>query len=81
MLIKRVYSTNKDNTADESNTVIVGGGSSGSGITSTNIFNQATTETVSLYNNNLSDSETATVVKKIKRNPIPKLIDDKRKHL
>ena len=76
-----MYSTNEDNTADESNTVIVRGGSSGSGITSTIIFNQATTETVSLYNNNLSDSETATVVRKIKRNPIPKLIDDKRKHL
>ena len=66
---KKEYSTSEDDTADESNTVIVVGGSSGSGINSTNIFNQATTETVSLYNNNLSDSETVPVVKKNKKKP------------
>ena len=86
------YSTNGENIANESNTStsssssssndIVGGSSTGSGINSTGRFNQETTEATSLYNNdNLSDSETDPVVKKIKINPIPKLIDDKRKHL
>ena len=86
------YSTNWDNITDESNTStsssssgnndIVGGGSSGSGINSTNRFNQEITEATSIYNNNnLSDSETDPVIKEIKRNPIPKSIDDKRKHL
>ena len=82
------YSTNGDSIADESNTStssssnnnndIAGGGSSGSGINSTNRFNQKTTEATSLYSNdNLGDSETDPVVKKTKRNPIHKLIDDK----
>ena len=86
------YSANGDNIADESNTStsssgsnnngIAGGGSSGSGINSTNRFNQKTTEATSLYNNDkLSDSETDSAVRKIKRTPIPKLIDDKRKCL
>ena len=86
------YSTNGENIANESNTStsssssssndIAGGSSTGSGINSNGRFNQETTEATSLYNNNnLSDSETDPVVKKIKRNPIPKLIDDKRKHL
>ena len=86
------YSTNWDNITDESNTStsssssgnndIVGGGSSGSGINSTNRFNQEITEATSIYNNNnLSDSETDPVIKEIKRNPILKSIDDKRKHL
>ena len=86
------YSTNGENIANESNTStsssssssndIVGGSSTGSGINSTGRFNQETTEATSLHNNNdLSDSETDPVVKKIKRNPIPKLIYDKRKHL
>ena len=86
------YSTNGDNITDESNTStsssssgnndIVGGGSSGSGINSTNRFNQEITEATSIYNNNnLSDSETDPVIKEIKRNPILKSIDDKRKHL
>ena len=86
------YSTNGENIANESNTStsssssssndIAGGSSTGNGINSTSRFNQETTEATSLYNNNnLSDSETDPVVKKIKRNPIPKLIDDRRKHL
>ena len=83
------YSTNGENIANESNTStsssssdIGGGSSTGTGINGTGRFNQETTEATSLYNNNnLSDSETDPVVKKIKRNPIPKLIDDKRKHL
>ena len=85
------YSTNGENIANESTSTssssssshdIAGGSSTGSGINSTGRFNQETTEATSLYNNNnLSDSETDPVVKKIKRNPIPKLIDDKRKHL
>ena len=86
------YSTNGENIANESNTStsssssssndIAGGSSTGSGINSNGRFNQETAEATSLYNNNnLSDSETDPVVKKIKKKPIPKLIDDKRKHL
>ena len=86
------YSTNGENIANESNTStssrsssnndIASGSSTGNGINSTDRFNQETTEATFLYNNNkLSDSETDPVVKKIKRNPIPKLINDKRKHL
>ena len=86
------YSTNGKNITNESSTStissssssndIAGGSSTGSGINSTGRFYQETTEATSLYNNNnLSDSETDPVVKKIKRNPISKLIDDKRKHL
>ena len=86
------YSTNGENIANESNTStsssssssndIASGSSTGSGINITGRFNQETTEATFLYNNNnLSDSETDPVVKKIKLNPIPKLIDDKRKHL
>ena len=71
------YSTNVDNIAAENNTStgssssssnsngIIGGGSSGIGINITNRFNQDTREATSLYNNdNSSDSETDTAVKK-----------------
>ena len=68
------YSTNVDNIADENNTStgsssnsndIIGGGSSGIGINISNRFNQDTREATSLYiNDNSSDSETDTAVKK-----------------
>ena len=74
------YSTNGENIANESNAStsssssskndIAGGSSTGSGINSTDRFNQETTEATSLYNsNNLNDSETDPVVKKNKKKP------------
>ena len=81
------YATNRDKFADESDTSSTSisnndaaGWSSSSRINTSSRIYQEITDGVFNYNN-LIDSKTDPVVKKVKRNPIPKFINDNRKHL